>query len=167
MGEKQDVIAELRGEFERWDALAAAVAEAQALRPLEPAGWSLKDELAHLRAWQQRSVARLDAAVGGGEPLFPAWPQGLDPEMEGQPHDLNAWLYEQARARPWAKVREEWREGFLRLIALAEALPEAAMLDAARFPWLEGYTVARILLASREHHDEHYGPVRAALDGRA
>lgn len=166
MGEKQATLSSLRAELERWEALLAGMSEAEITTPLPSSHWSLKDVIAHLRAWQQRSVARLEAAAHGGEPIFPAWPAAFDPEEEGQPHDLNDWLYEAARERPWADVHREWREGFLRLLALGEAIPEQDLLDAGRYPWLEGYSLAFILEASREHHDEHMQIVLASRSGQ-
>lgn len=166
MGDKPTTIEALRAELGRWEALLAGMGEAQITAPLPGSDWSLKDTIAHLRAWQQRSVARLEAAAAGGEPAFPEWPASFDPEEEGQPHDLNAWLYEAARARPWAQVHAEWRAGFERLLELAEAVPEADLLAPGRYPWLEGHSLALILDASREHHDEHMGIVLAALGGR-
>jgi hypothetical protein len=111
--------------------------------------------IAHLRAWQQRSIARLEAALHSREPDYPAWPERFDPEEEGQPHDLNAWLYEQSRDKPWPTVYNEWRSGFLRFLALAESISEQDLLQAGKYPWLEGYALFDVLQGSYEHHQEH------------
>jgi hypothetical protein len=155
MQNKQHILAALREEFDRWEALLASLSETQITDPQLPKNWSIKDVIAHLRAWQQRSVARLEAARRDREPEYPAWPERFDPEAEGQPHDLNAWLYEQARDKPWPSVHQEWREGFLRFLELAEAISEQDLLEAGKYPWLEGYALFEVLQGSYEHHQEH------------
>jgi hypothetical protein len=155
MNEQQAAIAALRAEFERWDALLAGLSEAQITDPQLPEGWSIKDVVAHLHAWQQRSIARMQAALHGGEPAYPPWPAELDPEMEDQPHDLNAWLYAQTRDLPWPDIFHNWRDGFLRFLELSESLPEADLLDTKKYEWLEGYAMIDVLEGSCEHHREH------------
>ncbi len=113
--------------------------------------------IAHLWAWQQRSIARMEAALQNREPVFPNWPAEFEPEVEVQPHDLNTWLYETYREKPWPNVYADWRTGFLRLLDLAESIPETDLFDPNRYAWLEGHTLAFILQASYEHHEEHRG----------
>jgi len=74
MSEKQQILAALREEFERWEALLAGLSEAQITAPQLDDGWSIKDVIAHLRAWQQRSIARVEAALSDREPDYPDWP---------------------------------------------------------------------------------------------
>jgi len=155
MSDKHQILTTLRAEFTRWEDLLASLSEAQITAPLLPGNWSIKDVIAHLRAWQQRSVARMEAALLDREPQFPTWPAQFDPEAEGQPHDLNAWLYATYRDQPWSSVHRDWREGFLRFLELGEAIPEKDLLEAGRYPWMEGYPLAFILQASYEHHQEH------------
>src|SRR4029079_2491202 len=111
--------------------------------------------VAHLRAWQQRSIVRLEAARHGGEPAYPKWPQQFDPEAEGQTHDLNAWLYAQPRHQLWPNVHADWHAGFLRFLELAAAIPENDLLEKGRYPWLDGYALIDVLQGSLEHHREH------------
>jgi hypothetical protein len=155
MSDKQAVLHSLRASFERWEELLSSLSAEQIAAPLLPDRWAIRDVIAHLWAWQQRSVARLAAGLHDREPVFPAWPAELDAEPSGQPHALNAWIYAAQRGRPWPEVHADWRAGFLRLLELGAALPAADLLDAARYPWLEGHTLAFILQASCEHHREH------------
>jgi hypothetical protein len=37
----------------------------------------------HLWAWQQRTIARMEAALADREPSFPQWSVDLDPDAEG------------------------------------------------------------------------------------
>ena len=63
MNDKQRVLTMLREEFKSWEQLLASLSEEQITAPQLPANWSIKDVIAHLRAWQQRSIARLEAAL--------------------------------------------------------------------------------------------------------
>ncbi|HWQ12790.1 MAG TPA: ClbS/DfsB family four-helix bundle protein [Roseiflexaceae bacterium] len=155
MNEKRGILTALQEEFNRWETLLAGLSEAQITAPLLPENWSIKDVIAHLRAWQQRSVARLEAALHGREPAYPAWPEQFDPEVEGEPHDLNAWLYAAYRDQPWAGVQRDWRAGFLRFLELGEAIPEQDLIEVGKYPWLEGYALIAVLQGSYEHHREH------------
>ena len=155
MNEKQGILIALREEFNRWEALLASLSEEQITAPQLPDNWSIKDVIAHLRAWQQRSIARLEAALLNRAPEYPVWPAQFDPEAEDQPHELNAWLYATYRDQPWSSVHRDWREGFLHFLELAEAIPEKDLLDAGRYAWLEGYALFAVLQGSYEHHREH------------
>ena len=155
MNDKQQILTTLREEFNRWEALLAGLSEEQITAPQLPANWSIKDVIAHLRAWQQRSIARLEAALLNRAPEYPTWPAQFDPEAEGEPHDLNAWLYAAYRDQPWSSVHRDWREGFLHFLELGEAIPEKDLLEAGRYPWLEGYALFAVLQGSYEHHREH------------
>jgi hypothetical protein len=155
MNDKQQILTMLREEYDRWDDMLASLSEAQLTNPQLPENWSIKDVIAHLRAWQQRSIARMEAGLHNREPQYPAWPAQFDPEEEGQPHDLNAWLYTQDRDRPWSSVHEDWRAGYLRFMELGQAIPEKDLLDATRYPWMAGQPLISSLQASLEHHQEH------------
>jgi hypothetical protein len=164
MNDKQQILATLREEFDRWEALLAGLSAEQIMAPLLPSNLSIKDVIAHLRAWQQRSIARMEAGLHNREPEFPRWPAELHPDSEDNPDQVNAWIYETYREQPWSSVHRDWREGFLRFLALGEAIPEKDLLDTGRYPWLEGLPLSFILLASYEHHHiDHLEPLLAWL----
>ena len=73
MSEKQRVLTALREEFKRWEELLASLSEAQITAPEFADDWSIKDVVAHLRAWQQRSVG---VPKVGREPIRFCWWQG-------------------------------------------------------------------------------------------
>jgi hypothetical protein len=155
MTDKQGMLNALREELGRWEVLLAGLSDEQISAPQLPENWSIKDVIAHLRAWQQRSIARLEAALLDRAPEYPPWPEQFDPEVEGEPHDLNAWLYAQNRDRPWPNVHRDWSEGFRRFLELGAAIPEDDLLETGRYTWLEGYALLAVLQGSYEHHREH------------
>jgi Protein of unknown function (DUF1706) len=119
--------------------------------------------MAHLWAWQQISTARMEAGVLNREPELPRWVAKLGEDWEEDPDRTNGWVYETYHARPWAEVHQKWRDGFLRLLEVGELVSEKDLLDAERYPWLEGYSLAFILVASYDHHQEHLGRLTAWL----
>lgn len=155
MNMKEHILAALREQFDRWEELLASLSEEQITTPHLPSTWSIKDEIAHLWAWQQRSIARLEAAQFDREPEFPRWPAELNPDSEGDTDQINAWIYETFREQPWPKVHPDWREGFLRFLELGQAISEKDLLEEGKYSWLEGHPLAFVLLSSYDHHQEH------------
>jgi hypothetical protein len=164
MSDKTQIIAMLREEFNGWEELLASVGEEQIIAPHLPTTWSIKDVIAHLWAWQQLSIARLEAALLNREPEFSMWPAELDAESEDDLDQINAWIHETYHERPWSNVHRDWRGGFLRFLELAEAISEKDLLAAGRYPWLEGQPLSLVLLGSYEHHHEdHLEPLLARV----
>lgn len=163
MNDKREQLAKLGAEMQRWDALLVSLDDSVITAPNLPGGWSIKDVVAHLHAWQQRTLARVAAALSGGEPEYPPWPTHLDPEQEDQVQELNDWLYQASRASDWPAVYGAWRTTFQRLLDLAQAVPDTDLLHTGTFPWLEGYPLSFVLQASGEHHAEHWEWLMAYL----
>ncbi|WP_374687155.1 ClbS/DfsB family four-helix bundle protein [Promineifilum sp.] len=154
MSDKQQTLALLTDEFNYWQTHLAVLTETE-LTARQSSGLSIKDVLGHLHAWQQLSIARLEAARRGQEPIMPDWVTGPDPDAEEDLEQFNATIHETYRQQPWLRVHEAWRTGFLRLLQLAEALPESDLQDAAKYPWLNGHALLDVLQGSYEHHVEH------------
>ncbi len=164
MKTKEEILIELGEELCRWQELLANFSEEQLTAPSLPGGWSVKDVIAHLMAWQLRTIARVEAALNGGDPQFPNWPQHLDPHDEDDVDELNAWLYETYRDQPWPTIYRTWRDNFSRLIELSEQIPEEDLHEVGKFSWLPEYPLSYILTATYDHHHrEHLEPLRAWL----
>jgi hypothetical protein len=164
MNDKTQMMALLKEEFHNWEALLTNLDEAQIIAPQVPDKQSIKDVMAHLMTWQQLSIARLEAALYDREPILPDWPEDLDPEPDGQPHEMNAWIYETHREQPWSIVYRAWHNGFLRFLELGEAIPETDLVAIGKYPWLEDYPLMAVLLGSYEHHHkDHFEPLSAWL----
>jgi len=118
------------------------------------------DIYSHLTAWQQITVARLEAGRDNREPVFAGWPPELDPVRESDNDRVNAWIYEKYRDQTWQSVHYEWRERFLHVLQLAEATPEAVLMEEGRFAWLNGYPLGAVLRGTFYHHHEHREPER-------
>lgn len=168
MDMKTHLLAALHEQLGRWEDLLAAFARRDVpadhlyTAPNVPGGWSIKDVVAHLAAWQQRSLARLLAARDGHDPERPAWlPADVDPE--GNVEQVNDAIHAAHRDRSWPDVHAAWRDGFLRLLEAADAIPERDLLDGNRYPWLDGHALAAVLLGTYDHHLEHYQELESWL----
>lgn len=160
MNDKQEIIASLREEYNRWEELLAGLSEEQITTRHLPANLSIKDVIGHLRAWQQVTLARLEAALHDREPELPDWLAGEDPESDDHLEEFNARIHETYREQPWSSVHQDWRDGFRRVLELGEIIPEKDLLDPEKYPWLEGYPLIVVLTGTHEHHhDDHLQPL--------
>jgi len=154
MNMKEHILEALREQFNRWEELLASLSDEQITTP-HFYNWSIKDVIVHLWAWQQISIARMEAAGLNREPEFPQWVTALPGDWEEDVDQTNARIHEIYHQEPWSEVYRRWREGFLRLLELGEPILERDLLDGDRYPWLKGYSLAFILVASYDHHQEH------------
>ncbi|HET7143098.1 MAG TPA: ClbS/DfsB family four-helix bundle protein, partial [Anaerolineales bacterium] len=118
--------------------------------------WSIKDVIAHLWAWQQVSIARMEAGRQDRKPQYPQWILSLGADWEEDANRVNALTYETYHQRPWTEIYQTWKNGFIQFLDLGSAISERDLLDGDRYPWLKGYSLAFILVASYDHHQEHY-----------
>ena len=137
--EREEILTKLKAEFERWEELLANLNEQQITASQLPNGWSIKDLIAHLMAWQEVTLTRLEAAHRNQEPTFPKWLAGQSPESEEELHRFNARIFGIHRARPWSLVHRDWRAGFAKVLELAESIPYRDLTEPRRYPWLNGY----------------------------
>ena len=165
MNSKQALTANLKTAYDDWERLLSTAADKQLFDRRVTSKWTLKDVVAHVMAWQQISIARLQAAMAGQDPEMPAWLGGSDPfHANEHVHDFNAKIYAIYHAQPWPEVHRAWREGFARFLELAEAIPEDALLESNRYSWLRGYALSDVLKGSCEHHREHLDAVLKAFE---
>ncbi len=164
MNVKLEIMAALKREFHRWDDLLAELKEDQVAEPLEDSEWTVKDLVAHLLAWQQVTNARLNAALRDELPVYPDWQIGLDPESEGTLDKFNARIFQTFQNQPWEEVYWSWRDGFQKVINLADQIPEANLLEEDKFTWLPGHALIAVLDGTlAHHHQEHLEALLAAL----
>lgn len=157
---KKHILAALSEEFEQWEGVLARLDHRQIAAVHPDDHRSIKDDLAHLWAWQQRTIARVEAAVFDRQPVFPSWPDEIDLTAGDAINLANDWIFETYREKPWLEVYQNWRAGFLRLQDLAEQVAERDMLDGERYPWLNENSLAVFLLGTYDHHQEHVQKAR-------
>ena len=158
----QSLLWHMRADTER---LVAAAGPGHVDLPGVAGDWSLKDVVAHLAAWRWWSVARMEAAVHHAEPT-PPW--GADQSEETGVDQINAEFHAAALARSVAEVLADSRATFDRFEAATMALAEEDLFAPGRYPWLDGYRAADIVLGSAAHlYEDHEPSVKAFLAGGA
>ena len=155
---KAQLLDDLRDEQARWEALLQDIGEEHMTQPGVAADWSIKDIVAHLTGWRQRTVGRLRAALRHEPAPPPPWPPHLQTDDE-----INAWIYAASRDRPLADVLRESRNVFQQLVETLDAFPEAELLDPTRFPWWEGEPPTGAAFFAH-FHEEHEPDMRAWLE---
>jgi len=163
MNMKEHIVAALKEQFNRWEELLKNLNDDEITIPRFDYNWSIKDVIAHLWGWQQISTARMEAAMHNQEPEFPKWTTELAEGWEENANITNAWIYETQHEKSWSDIYRNWREGFLKLLDSAEPISEKDLLDGSRYSWLKGYSLAFILVASYDHHQEHLEKLIVAL----
>ena len=156
MNMKEHILAALREQFDRWEELLASLRSEKIDAPHFDLDWSIKDVMAHLWGWQQISIARIEGGVFDREPAFPSWVMELGSVWEEDANQTNDRIYQNFHKKTWTDVHRNWRDGFLRFLELGHQVSQRDLLDGGRYPWLNGYSLAFILVASYEHHQEHY-----------
>ncbi len=155
MNMKDHILTALSEQFNHWEGLLANLSDEQLVNPNFDLDWSIKDVINHLWGWQQISVARVNAAMLNREPEFPKWLTSFPGNRDENAGQTNAWIYNNFHNQSWSESNKNWREGFLQLLDFGKMVSERDLLDGDRYPWLKGYSLAAILVASYEHHQEH------------
>jgi hypothetical protein len=166
MNMKDHILAALREQFNRWEELLDILTEEQLIAPRFDLHWSIKDVVAHLWAWQQISIARVEGGLQDQKPEFPKWIVDSIENWEEDADRVNGLTFETQHKKPWPEIHENWRSGFIRFLELGDEISERDLLDGDRFTWLRGYSLAFILIASYEHHQEHYEKLSTFLKSK-
>ena len=110
-------------------------------------GWSVKDHLAHLTWWEQRTIRLLGGALDPIDSL----PNMKNEDGKFEDDRVNAFVREAKSARPLADVRADFDASYAELLALIEMMPDDVL--AAKYDWISGDTI--------DHYDEHARSIRA------
>ncbi len=162
MNMKVHILLAMQEVFETWDEKLSLLKEEQITKPLGNSDWTIKDTVAHLCAWQQRTLARVEAAAENRDPIMPGWVNALNfNQMDADA--INAWIFESNRDKPWNEIYQNWKNVFQSLLDTAARVDERDMLDAERYAWLKEYSLAHFLLSSYDHHVEHNEMLEEAI----
>jgi hypothetical protein len=144
---------ELLAEIER-----ERIALDETLAPLKPrqmtkagvtrGGWSVKDLLAHLVAWQQLNLGWYEAGRRGDVPAMPA--PGYT--LRDLPR-LNQMLYRRHHRRSLAAIKRDYVTFHRRVVALIRSLPDAELVTVGRYAWTgPSWVLSDYLRASTAAH---------------
>jgi len=156
MNMKEHILAAMREQLASWEKLLASLDEEQITAPTFDLNWSVKDVVTHLWAWQQISIARMQGGLDDQVPDHPKWIVESVENWEDAADRVNALTFERHRKAPWSEIYNQWKSGYVHFLELGSRISERDLLDGDRYPWLNGYNLASILIASYDHHQEHF-----------
>jgi hypothetical protein len=150
--DKAELLAMIQTAYDQFEALLASLSEEQMTVPGVNGTWSVKDNLAHLTAWQNYQAARQEETLNGGpEPPKPA--PGAESEDE-----INAYVYQQHKDQPLAEVLTDFRAAYQRILAATLALSWEALNEP--FPWYDNdVPVGAYTLGNTAGHYEEHGKI--------
>ena len=146
---KKDLLDEIQRERTSLDDTLALLSPRQMTKSgVTRGGWSVKDVLAHLVAWQQMNLDWYAAGLRGEKPAMPA-PGYTLRELPR----LNQMIYRKHHRRSLHAVIEDYRSYHERVVALIEAIPDSDLVTLGRFSWTgPSWTLSDYLRASTAAH---------------
>jgi hypothetical protein len=149
-------------EMQQWDALVAEVGLSSLNTPGFMGDWTFLDVAAHLTAWRQQTINRLNAAAHG----LPEPSSDIDDSTDSKADASNEKIYEREHSRRAVDVLHEAHESYEHLKRAIEALSLDDLADPDRFSWLGGRSLNNCIVDRSlfDHfHIEHEPEIRRKL----
>lgn len=165
---KTELLERMRVGRAAWDERIARVDPETLTEPSLAGGWSAKDLIAHVAAYERWTAAQL-RALRTGRPLTNLEQYGTaEPPAGFDALDLderNAALYAIARDLPMAEAQAQSAAAFAALVAAVEALDEVTLATTGALDWTGDRTLLEILPEqSYDHYAQHADDVQALVD---
>ena len=146
---KIELIATARTCHAALDAFLAAQPQRVLTRPNPDTGWSIKDILAHLTAWEQMCLGWWRAGLRGEKPNLPA--EGY---KWSQLPALNAAIWKANHRRRYADVLLDYRASFDEIMATIDGLTNTQLFSREQVDWTGTNTLgAYFVSATSSHYD--------------
>ncbi len=146
---KRDLLDEIHRERAALDATLALLTPRQMTRPgVTRGGWSVKDILAHLVAWQELNLGWYEAGLRGEKPAMPA--PGYT--LRDLPR-LNQMLYRKHHRRSLRAIKADYVTYHERVVDLIKTLSDTDLVTLGRFNWTgPSWTLSDYLRACTAAH---------------
>lgn len=147
--------------------LLAAMSDEEKTAPILNEGWSVKDSLAHLIAWEKMAMDWMSRSVRGEEVkrFIPGFQYESEEQRMPVMEALNQQLYEESKMRPLDDVVQDLRATHRVIMNFISQLDEKDIFEPNRFAWRNGSPALDMLGGNTyEHYAEHQGWI---LKGRA
>lgn len=113
------------------------------------AGWSVKDIMAHLTAWEQMFLGWYRASLRGEMPETPAPGYTFGAKSLNL---LNDSIYRANRRRSLADVQRDFDRSYREVLQTLDAMTEDELNTPARYAWVGKHTVGDSLAANTWKH---------------
>jgi uncharacterized protein (TIGR03083 family) len=156
--EKAELLERISSARATLDQAIAALSEPQLAAPGPDGGWSVKDHLAHLTAWEHKLLAMIQ-----GQPGYLGLQIDAATYASSNLDELNAILHARFQSLGAAAALDEARQSYRQLVAGIEALPAAA-LSGRYAPADDPEDARRVIDGIANNTYEHYDEHRAAIE---
>ena len=147
---KTNLLQNIAAARKKLETLVNSLTETQLTTPGLVGAWSVKDVLAHLAAWEQLTLERLNAGLGN-RPL-PMRPIKTDEDVQW----MNDKVYARNRDRALAAVREDFRIAHERLMEKVNGLDKKLIQKTAPMEWAGDRPVWLLIAVNTYiHYAEH------------
>lgn len=110
-------------------------------------GWSVKDVLAHLTAWEQMVLGWYRIGLRGETPAIPA--EGFN---WSQLPALNARILKHFHNRSLARVLADYRASYAETLSVIEGLSDADLFTRGRYAWTGTNTLGAYFASNTSSH---------------
>jgi hypothetical protein len=141
----------------RWESALTQLSPDQMTAPALFDGWSVKDLVAHIGAWEQTAASVFAALLSGQAPDFEIDEIALDA--------FNARFFAEHHDQSLGEVLAGEQAAYRSFLSLVEGASEVDLFDPDRFAWMQGAPFAEWVGANTfEHYDEHLADMPARLE---
>ncbi len=151
---KDTLLTDTQKGYDDFEQLLSQLTTEQILAPKGDDGWSVKDNIAHLVAWQQRTINLLQAVRDNRE--LP------DPTPNMNEDEINAMFYQQYKSLPLDKALADLHAVQQQTISALQSLSE----DDLNKPiaWLDNRPVVGWVVGNNsDHYQEHTHYIQKSL----
>ena len=148
---RAELMEKIRQSRQELEAALARLTPEQMAEPVLPGGWSAKDVLAHVAAWEGRMLrlillAHNNQAPEPGELVF------SQEDIDG----FNERTFQANRSRPLGELQAEFEGSYAHSLQVIESMSDDELFGPCRHSWLEGQPLWRIVAANTYwHYPEH------------
>jgi hypothetical protein len=162
---KIELLERMRAGREEWDALITQVPDSARTEPALAGGWSVKDLIAHVAAYENWTAAQIRAANEGRAPtdkeLYGTEEMPPDPEVWDIDRQ-NALINAQYKETPLAEVMTFSRQAFADLMAAVEAVSDEDFTRTDAQTWTGDMTLLEIIPGQcYAHYEQHAEELRS------
>lgn len=158
--DKATLLERMHKGFDELDALLVSCTPEQMTMEGVNGEWTVKDVLAHLTAWEQRTLERLHAAATNSEPAS----DGVSTDEETD--QINERFFRENRERFLADVLADYHATYQRMVTAVQDASDENLFQFGRLSWLGSDTALWQVVAGNtyEHIEEHIGAIRDWLE---
>ena len=159
---KGELLEEIHAERDKLARFLAPITPEQMTQSGAIDGWSVKDVLAHLAAWEGLLLVWYNAGRRGENPPLPAEGYGWE-----QMDDLNQRIYEKYRHWTLDEVLDYYRKSYRETLEAVQAMAEDELFTPGRYAWTKNNAlVDYVVPCTSEHYQWARQEMRKGLKNR-